>query len=164
MSFSYSGDPSASDLDEVRFLIQDTNAARVLLSDTEINYLIDKWTPLYASNVYVASKAAEAVAAKYTGEVTYSADGVSIDGSALQTKYNQLAATLRSAYDAEAFAADISVGGVLYGETLDPSIKPLSFGKGMHDNARAGDQDMGGTQYDVEFTGNDYVPIQGAPF
>lgn len=40
MSFSYSGDPSSSLLDEVRFLIQDTDAKDFFISDEEINYLI----------------------------------------------------------------------------------------------------------------------------
>jgi hypothetical protein len=40
MSWSYSGDPGASALDEVRFVIQDTDSADQLLSDEELAYLI----------------------------------------------------------------------------------------------------------------------------
>lgn len=41
MTFSYSGDPSESELDAARFLIMDTNSAHPILQDEEIEYLID---------------------------------------------------------------------------------------------------------------------------
>lgn len=40
MSFSYSGDPSSSKLDECRFLIHDTVEAEAIMSNEEINYII----------------------------------------------------------------------------------------------------------------------------
>lgn len=40
MSFSYSYDPSDSDVDAVRFEIQDTNSSAFLLADTEIEWVI----------------------------------------------------------------------------------------------------------------------------
>jgi len=40
MTFTYSGNPGASALDEVRFLIQDTDSNEQLLSNEEINYLL----------------------------------------------------------------------------------------------------------------------------
>ena len=40
MTFTYSGDPGASALDEVRFLIQDTDTNDQLLSNEEIEYLL----------------------------------------------------------------------------------------------------------------------------
>lgn len=42
MSFSYSGDPSSTDLDECRFLLGDTDANNPILQDEEINYIIDQ--------------------------------------------------------------------------------------------------------------------------
>lgn len=51
MTWSYSGDPSSSTLDEVRFLIQDTDTTDQLLSNEEINYLIDA----YADDAYSAA-------------------------------------------------------------------------------------------------------------
>lgn len=53
MPFTYSGDPSTSTRNEVRFLINDTNANDVLFSDEELDYLIDEW----GSNVYEISRA-----------------------------------------------------------------------------------------------------------
>jgi hypothetical protein len=43
MTFTYSGNPGASSLDEVRFLIQDTDSNDQLLSNEEINYLLTSY-------------------------------------------------------------------------------------------------------------------------
>lgn len=51
MSWSYSGDPGASTLDLVRFLIQDTDTNDQLLSDEEILYLIGVWSDPYAAAI-----------------------------------------------------------------------------------------------------------------
>lgn len=40
MSFSYSGDPMHSQLDECRFLLGDTTEANPIMQDEEINYII----------------------------------------------------------------------------------------------------------------------------
>lgn len=42
MSWSYSEDPSTSKLDECRFIIMDTNSNQPVLSDEEIQFLIEK--------------------------------------------------------------------------------------------------------------------------
>lgn len=42
MSFSYSGDPSSSKLDECRFLLSDTDKSNAILQDEEIEYIISK--------------------------------------------------------------------------------------------------------------------------
>jgi hypothetical protein len=46
--------PAFSEKDEVRFLLQDVGPTW-LLQDEEIQYAIDKWTPIYDSPYYVAS-------------------------------------------------------------------------------------------------------------
>lgn len=43
MSFTYSGDPSSSKLDECRFLLGDTNASSPIMQDEEIKYIIDTY-------------------------------------------------------------------------------------------------------------------------
>ena len=43
MSFSYSGDPSKSPLDEARFLIGDTDRESPIMQDEEIKYIIDTY-------------------------------------------------------------------------------------------------------------------------
>lgn len=147
MSFSYSGNPSDSDLDEVRFYVGDTVSDDELISDEEIQFLIDTWKPLKDDNLFVASVVAETIAAKFAREVSISADGVSIQASELQNKYQTLAVQLREQYKMlEAAGASPSVGGILSGESYDFSIKPLVWSKGMMDNPRAAEQDTGGTE------------------
>ncbi len=61
MTFTYTGDPSASDLEEVRFLVGDTDSANELLSDEEILFLLAE----IVSVAYTAVRAATAIAAKF---------------------------------------------------------------------------------------------------
>jgi hypothetical protein len=51
MTWTYSGDPGASTLDEVRFLIQDTDTNDQLLQNEELNYLIDSYGDPYSSAI-----------------------------------------------------------------------------------------------------------------
>lgn len=51
MTWTYSGNPGASLLDEVRFLIQDTNTDDQLLSNEEIEYLLDAYGDPYSAAV-----------------------------------------------------------------------------------------------------------------
>lgn len=51
MTWSYSGDPGASTLDEIRFLIQDTDTDDQLLSNEEITYLADAYGDSYSAAV-----------------------------------------------------------------------------------------------------------------
>jgi hypothetical protein len=43
MTFTYSGDPSTSTRNYVRFLINDTDSTDALFSDEELNYVISEW-------------------------------------------------------------------------------------------------------------------------
>lgn len=145
MTWSYSGDPSASDLDTVRFHLQDTDESDQLLPDEEIQFVIDQWEPVTGSLVYAAAVCADRLAAKFAREVSVSGDGVSVGVESLQTKYEQLAMRLRQEYkDFVGTGGAPTAGGTIFGEEFDPTIKPLSFGKGMHDNLRAGSQDYAG--------------------
>jgi hypothetical protein len=51
MTWTYSGDPGASALDEIRFLIGDTDTSSQLLSNEEIDYLYDAYSDAYAAAV-----------------------------------------------------------------------------------------------------------------
>ena len=146
MTFTYSGDPALSARDAVRFYSQDTDVNDPFLSDEEIDFLISSWEHLTDSPVYIAAVACDNIAAKFTREISYGADGVSVNASELQTKYQNLAASLREAYKAYSITGGPDVGGVLVGEVYDASIKPLTFAKGMHDNIAAGQQDYGGEE------------------
>ena len=150
MSWPYSGEPGDADLDAVRFYVQDTNSTEPLVSDEEIAFLLDSWMPVYDSVIYVASVVAEAISARFAREVSYSADGVSVGTNELQQKYADLALSLRDQYRAGSVAGSPDVGGIMVGEELDETIKPLIWAVGMNDNDRAGQQDFGG----------DYNPAQ----
>lgn len=92
MSWSYSGDPSSSPLDQVRFLLGDTDHDDpASLSNEEITWLISEWDNLY----FAAAAGAEQIAAQYAKEAPYSSDAVSVDLTVLQQHYTDLAETLR---------------------------------------------------------------------
>lgn len=144
MSWSYSEDPTSSDRDEVRFLVQDTDEAVPLLSDEEIDYLLGKYQPRFDSNTGVAAMAAASIARKFAGYASVSADGVEIDVSGLTDKYLAVAADLRQQYEDEGSTGVVDLTNLMLGQDPDPSIVPLSFSRGMHDNPEAGVQDFGG--------------------
>jgi len=148
MSWTYSGDPAVSDLDTVRFYLQDTDTSFQLLQDEEIQWLIDEWYPKYDSLIYVASVGAAVVSRKFTGMVSISADGVSVSTGDIAQRYRDLAEDLREQYKASKVGGEVDIDNILIGYAPDPRIKPLRFGIGMHDNVEAGQQDYGGLTYD----------------
>lgn len=151
MAWTYTN-PSASDKDEVRFLIGDTDESDQLLSDEEINFLIDTWLTVHGTTFYVASIACETIAARLAREISYSADGVSVSLSELQAKYKQQAETLRMQHKELFVGGAPDVGGISAYEEQDIGIAPFIFGTGMSDNREAGRQDYGNRQ------GPDFYP------
>lgn len=146
--WTYSGDPSTSQQDELRFLYQDTDPELKLLNDAELRYLLNKWLPIYGSIIYVASIAADVVSAQFAGMTTIEADGVSVDVSKVSDTYAALAGRLRKQFRESTEAGDLSddLAELMSGTTLDPGIAPLKFAMDLHDNLYAGQQDYGGTQ------------------
>lgn len=69
MSWSYSGNPAASALDEVRFLIADTSFAQAwTLQDEEINYTLGLYSaspPVVGQNFLAAAVCAETILGKF---------------------------------------------------------------------------------------------------
>lgn len=51
MTWSYSGDPGASDLDRIRFLIQDTDTTDQLFSNEELTYLNTTYGDAYSAAI-----------------------------------------------------------------------------------------------------------------
>ena len=91
MSWTYSGDPSDSTLDEVRFLIGDTNSTDQQLSNEEILYLITTYT----TALMAAYHAALQLSARYTSKwESKSVDGLSISFGDRAKKYARLAQDL----------------------------------------------------------------------
>lgn len=91
MAWSYSGDPSSSDLDSVRFLVGDTDINDQQLQDEEINYLLAQ----NGNNVYLsAAAAANAIAAKFARLVDKSVGDLKLNFSQRQAAYATLAKEL----------------------------------------------------------------------
>jgi len=65
LTWTYSGDPTASDLDGVRFLVGDVDEDEQLLSDEEIEYLLSQ----YSDSRMAAARAARAIAARFARQV-----------------------------------------------------------------------------------------------
>lgn len=142
--FSYT-DPSASTKDAIRFLIGDTDSTEAFLQDEEIAFLVSKWERKSGGSPYlIAAYACEAIASKLAREVSVSADGQSLSLDGLMDKYQRLAGQLRQQHK-DLFVGDsgIYIGGLDPHEQPDPSVRPLAFGTGMHDNYEAGNQDYG---------------------
>lgn len=142
LTYTYE-DPSASDKDEVRFLLQDTRVDEWLLSDEEIQYALERWGELYTSNYYVASVLADTIAARYARESTISADGVNISLAQVAQQFRDLAASLREQHKSLLVGGIPDAGGVSPYEERSPFIRNFSFGTGMHDDLAAGPQDYG---------------------
>ena len=65
MTFTYSGDPSTSVRNYVRFLINDTDSTNALFSDEELNYVISEWS----NDAYEAAReCAEILIARFARE------------------------------------------------------------------------------------------------
>ena len=138
------GTVGSGDIDTVRYYLQDTDPSLRLLSDLELQWLIDVWRPKYDSLVYVAAVAAENVATKFAGVVSVSADGVSVNVADLSDRYAQAAARLRQLHKDHQVGAEIDIANLLWGSSIDYGIAPLNFGMGLHDNREAGRQEYGG--------------------
>lgn len=98
MTASYSGDPSVSNRDAVRFLIRDTDVSSAHIQDEEIDWLLAQT----ADNVYAAAiQAAEQVATTYasqsgTGAVkTKTVGALSISYTDLAKEYRTIALDLK---------------------------------------------------------------------
>lgn len=148
MAFTYSGDPTSSPRDQLRFTLQDTDSGLQLLQDEELDFLISEWLPRYDSLTYVAAIAAATISRKFVGIVSVSADGVSVNTADLAQRYRDLAEQLRDEYKAAQIGGEIDITNLLVGYGPDPSIRPLRFAVGLHDNVEAGQQDYGGWTYD----------------
>lgn len=138
----YSGDPSSSPVDEVRFWLQDT-ASTPLLSDAEITYVIAKMRPTTNDEPMLnAAACCTMVMAKYASEVSISQDGVTYSGEQLQDKYRQLQSSLRAQWQLlNGNRGFPYAGGTQYFDWVNRmGSKPGLFAIGMNDNPRGAGQ------------------------
>ena len=92
MTWSYSGNPAASDRDAVRFYTGDTTSTRELLSDEEIAFVLTE----HANQRLAAAVCAEAIAAKFAREADQKVGDISKSLSQVSKAFYALANKLRS--------------------------------------------------------------------
>lgn len=93
MTFTYSGDPSASTVEQVRFLLQDTTTPGHKFEDEEITWMLteepDPW--------FCAAALADQLVSKYSGQAQSKTIGeTSVTYGDLTMKYQGLAQSLRN--------------------------------------------------------------------
>lgn len=86
MAFSYSGDPSTSPKDGVRFLVEDTNAQDPQLNDAEIQFLLNQYTNIFKAAAY----AARSIMSKYARQVDKSVGDLRLSYSQRQKAYQEM--------------------------------------------------------------------------
>ena len=89
--FTYSGDPSRNDRDAVRFWLGDTQKARPLLIDTEIDFVLAETPDVKLA----AAECADHLMARFTREADVSVGSVSKSLSKVAEAYKALAEHLR---------------------------------------------------------------------
>lgn len=152
MTATYSGDPSSSGADEVRFLLGDTDTTQAKLSDAEIAFLLTEW-----ENPYLAAAAgADQLAATAAQWISFQADGNTLSLSDAQEKYARLADQLRDRFN-KRYRSVWYVGGMDRGDREayrdDESIHHGAFSEGMHDNEYIFGLSGGATQNDLQGNG-----------
>lgn len=133
MTWTYSGDPSSSDRDAVRFLVGDTDTNDQLVQNEEITWALTQ------GGVYnAASRVARAIAAKFSRKVDFE---VSKDLKVFYSKqadlYNSLADNLQeqaSRFVPLPFAGGISVSNKESYEADTDRVKPSFHRSDFMDN------------------------------
>ena len=118
MSWTYSGDPSSSELDECRFLISDTDEASPILQDEEIRYIIESANGNKLRLKYMLFKQA---ATRFSRDIKRALGPQSEDPTGRLSYYREQAAE----YKKVLAASGISLPNYEY---------PQVFHKGMHNN------------------------------
>lgn len=107
MTWTYTGDPSASSTALVHFLVGDTDTTDQLITDEEIAYLLTAWGNPYKA----AAAAARQLSARFAREVDRTVGALSIAASRRSQAFRELAAEL----DAQAATAPGATVGIFAG-------------------------------------------------
>ncbi|MDD5231541.1 MAG: hypothetical protein PHC43_09450 [Candidatus Marinimicrobia bacterium] len=130
MTWSYSGDPSISRLDALRFLSGDTSSGNPMVTDEEIIYT-STGTP---NNYMAAAQICRAIATKFSFQVDTNNAGLSISASQRAKAFSDRAKDLEKKAGK---SAGIYIGGRLVQEKKDAesdiTIKQPAFSIGMDD-------------------------------
>lgn len=132
MPWSYSGNPASSALDQVRFLVGDTDTTDQLLLDAEITSLITEYP-----NPYLAGAACcEQLAAKFSREVNKSIGHLSVSAGERAKAYLVLAKTLRKRSRAKGLVPYIG------GRSQSDKIADAQDADAVQPNFRIGQDDL----------------------
>lgn len=121
MTWTYSGDPSDSDRDMVRYIIGDTETDDQLVTDEEIDGLLTVQTNIYR----VAEKVARNLSHKYARYTTGTLGDLTISDSQLITQFKQVAEWCKSQANKQ---VSPFIGGI------DDALYPKTFKRGQFDN------------------------------
>ncbi len=140
MTWSYSGSPGDSDLDEVRFMSQLTDSANERFNDEEIEWILTQED----TAVGAAARCCETLATRYAEEIdtrTGSSGELQIKGSQLSAQFAKRAADLRkeAAKHASPWSAGISVSEKEAQEERTDRVEP-AFTRDQFDGE--GEQDL----------------------
>lgn len=131
MAFTWTGDPSASTLETIRWLIGDTVEASAKFQDAEINYAYDSEGSIYGA----AALCCEQLSTRYSDAVSRSLGPLRVDLSDKASKYLSMAKEFRkkAAMYATPYGGGISVAkDEVFDE--DSDLNQPIFDKGMMDN------------------------------
>lgn len=131
MTWTYSGDPSASPLDEARFLVGDTDTVDQLTSNEEINYFLKLKGNAHAAAPHIAA----AIMSKMSRQVDYWIGHEKVYASQRLAAYKTLVDTLRSLWINSNAAPS---WGTYKPVTTANGSAPALFDVGMHDNGGGG--------------------------
>lgn len=132
---TYGNDPANSTTDQVRFLVGDTDPSKAYLSDEEIEFLVSD----AGSATKAAPRAARAIAARCSRDVTYSTGEASKNLSDLVKHYRDLAKELEARLDLGGLT--VYAGGISADEwptdAEDTDLVQTEVEVGQHDNSLA---------------------------
>ena len=124
MTFTYSGDPTASILDEIRFMVGDTDANTPLLQNEEINFALKKFdNEIYLTSIYLCRRIL--IAASQLADSMTALE--SVRGSQIQAQFKNRIADLENEM-MEISPPQLLAGGL---------IIPRKFTEHEGDNPRA---------------------------
>ena len=136
---SYSGDPTSTTRDRVRFLLGDVRAP-FLLSDQEIDYLLGR----HGGPLSSAAAGADSIAAQFATQVNKTIGKLNVSASQRMEHYQKLASRLRQRMLAEG-EIDVFVGGLSKDDkrnfNQDPDL--------VQPSTQIGADDYPGTETDV---------------
>ena len=131
MAFTWTGDPGASEIEAVRWEINDTDSTNPKFQDAEIQYALDQEHSVFSAS----ARCCEQLQAKYSDAASRTMGPLKVDMNNLATMYATKARALRRR--AVAFATPY-VGGISKTrETTyedDTDLKQPVFEEGMMDN------------------------------